>query len=213
MRLIVLAVLAAALAAPLTGCGSPTEAQREMARISGEFERSLAANEACMGKVRAMPDYQLIERYLREGSPSLTERSNTAKATSEEIKAVYAVHDAMSDCRRDALKTATTISPAFGARMAEQYTRIDEVYREVAEGRMSWGEFARVLAVTRADAKKQMETALRDMARGFEAAHDAEVSKRRNLAREAIVWLFSSPPGPERTVCERVGKRLICTKE
>lgn len=184
-----------------------------MARTGGELEKSQAAFETCMGKVRAMPDYSTIERYLREGSPSLTELSNTAKATPEEIRAVYVVHDAMTACRKPVLQTTTIISPTMGARMAEQYTRLDEVYREVVDGRMSWGEFVRVLAVTRADAKKQMEAALREMARGYEAAHAAEVSKRRNLAREAIVWLFSSPPGPERTICERVGKRLICTKE
>lgn len=196
MRSIVLVVLTAALAMPLAGCGGSTQAQRDATRAGDELEKSGVAFEACMGEVRAMPDYSAIERYLREGTPSLTELSNTAKATPEEIRAVYAVHDALTACRRQTLQTATLISPALGARLTEQYTRLDNIYREVVDGRMSWGEFVRVLAVTRADAKKQMEIMIREMARQYEAAHAAEAGQRRSLAKDAILWLFSAPPGP-----------------
>ena len=145
MRLIVLVALMTVLA----GCA--TRAQVELARLMNSVESGKAASDACIAKVKQMPEYRLLAPYLPEGSASLAAQANPAKATPAEIKAVFVVQEAGAECRKIALEGMGSLNPDLMALLAYAYAKVDAAYLGIVEKKMTWGEFVRVREAARAE--------------------------------------------------------------
>lgn len=217
MRLIVLVALMTALA----GCA--TRAQLEVARLMNAVESGKAASEACIAKVRQMPEYQILAPYLPEGSASLAAQANPAKATPAEIKAVFVVQEASADCRKISLEGMGSINPDMMALLARAYAKVDAGYLGIVERRMTWGEFVRVREAARTEFLDQALAIARQMDRELTAAHKAEVDEYKEAAKAILIWseqqhamykqqkLIEAINRPRTTNCQYIGKRVSCT--
>ncbi len=217
MRLIVLVAMMAMLA----GCA--TQAQRELVRLMNSVESGKAATEACQAKVTETSEYRLLAPYLREGAPSLAAQANPAKATPAEIKAVFAVQAAVSECRKIRLEGLAAINPALVTPTADAATKVDAAYLGIVERRMTWGEFVRALQAARDGLLNQYMAIAAEMERGLMASHEAEVALYKEAARAVLAWslqqyaiyqqqkLIGEISRPRTTNCQYVGKRLSCT--
>ena len=221
MRLIVVAVVMAALMAVLGGCA--TRAQLEVACLMNAVESGKAASEACIAKVKEMPEYQLLAPYLPEGSASLKAQANPAKATPTEIKAVFVVQEASADCRKIGLEGMGSINPDMMALLARAYAKVDAGYLGIVEKKMTWGEFVRIREAARAEFLDQAMAIARQMDRQLQAAHKAEVDEYKEAAKAILIWseqqhamykqqkLIEAINRPRTTNCQYIGGRVSCT--
>lgn len=217
MRLIVLVALMTVLA----GCA--TRAQLEMARLMNSVESGKAASEACIAKVKEMPEYRLLAPYLPEGSASLAAQSNPAKATPAEIKAVFVVQEAGAECRKINLEGMGSLNPDMMALLARAYAKVDAGYLGIVERKMTWGEFIRVREAARTEFLDQAMAIARQMDRELQAAHKAEVDEYKEAAKAILIWseqqhamyqrqkLIEAINRPRTTNCQYIGKRVSCT--
>lgn len=221
MRLIVVAVLMVALMAVLGGCA--TRAQLEVARLMNSVESGKAASEACIAKVKEMPEYRLLAAYLPEGSASLAAQANPAKATSAEIKAVFVVQAAGAECRKINLEGMGSLNPDLMVLLARAYAKVDAGYLGIVERKMTWGEFVRAREATRTEFLDQATAVVRQMDRELQASHKAEVDQYKEAAKAILIWseqqhamyqrqkLIEAINRPRTTNCQYIGNRVTCT--
>lgn len=217
MRLIVLVALMTVLA----GCA--TRAQVELARLMNSVESGKAASDACIAKVKQMPEYRLLAPYLPEGSASLAAQANPAKATPAEIKAVFVVQEAGAECRKIALEGMGSLNPDLMALLAYAYAKVDAAYLGIVEKKMTWGEFVRVREAARAELIDQATVVMQQMDRELRAAHKAEVDEYKEATKAILIWserqhamykqqkLIEAINRPRTTNCQYIGKRVSCT--
>lgn len=214
-------VLLVVVAGALSGCA--TQAQREVSRMQGESARGEAAVTACDAKVKASPEYQFLKPKVAEEGASLSQQADPAKATPEQIRAIYAVHAAIGECRKIRLEAANAINPTLVAPLASGYARADAAYVGLVEGKSTWGQFNREMEATRAEVRSQLSAATSQIQRGLDQSHTAEVARRQQAAAALSTWsyqqqvlyqnqqMINAMNAPRMTNCQYVGPQLSCT--
>jgi hypothetical protein len=171
----------------LTGC--QTGAQEELSRMKTTRAAGYEKIDACEDAVAKTPAAQIVVAYWppKEG-PSLVMQASTAKATPEQVRAVFEFHASIAPCRKLTLETENAIHPSFVGSLVEYYSRADAAYLAVAERRTTWGEFARTIASAKIELQNQRNAVFAQISQGLRQSHDAEVAQRQRAMAAFSQW-------------------------
>lgn len=180
--------------------------------------------EKCDAGVRQLPAYQALREYLPgDDPPSLQMQANTSMATPGQVKDLFTVHSASASCRKIRLEAVNSINPALVAPVAEWFTRLDSAYVDVAERRLTWGQFAQQIEAARVQAKARFAAVAADIQRGLDQSHTAEVARRVQATHALQQWsaqqqtlvqqqkAIGAVSTSQMTDCRYVGAQLSCT--
>lgn len=210
----------------LTG-GCATGAQQESGRIQATLADGRELTATCTARLEQSPPYQALKDKMvpLDGSAvNLSLQVNPAKATPEEVRDIYDLHqNYIMPCRKTALETASLISPALVSARAASYAAYDRLYVQLAATQISWGEFNRDFAAERVTTQARVRMAATQIEGDLKQAHTAEVQQRRMAADAFEQWAYQQQAlnqqqqlvdrayQPRITTCNYIGVTLSCT--
>jgi hypothetical protein len=180
---------------------------------------------ACWARMEASAEYQALkDKVGSESGPILAMKVNPQKATPEEAAQVLALHQGyITPCRKLSLETAARINSAIVSVLASTYTKSDANYANLVTYRITWGEFVTQSAALLAQRNAELAEVGREIQRGLEQSHNAEVSRRQAAASALSTWAYqqqvliqnqqmiNTMNQPRMTNCQYVGRMLNCT--
>lgn len=208
----------------LGGCA--TAAQQESQRMQRGLQELDRPMQECSQRMDASSSYKLIRRQMAgtAEAPTLEQLSNPAKATPEEVRALYDLHqNYITPCRKIILQAAAVVSAGHVAIMADWFAKSDANYLRIAQGTVTWGQANKAAADAGREAMSRIAQADAELGRSLAQSHNAEIARRQQAAAALSNYVYQqqvliqnqqmidAANRPRVTNCQYVGAYLNCT--
>jgi hypothetical protein len=207
---------AGAIALGLAGCA--TNAQRQAQQIAQNWQTTASELQACTSEVYNAPESEPLRRHLPYNvlNATLEQLTDSAKASDDEIKAIYAQNPKLQECRNSALHSLSTTTPTVVPILIDGYQKNDQIVIDLVQKKITWGEAnqrAKALAV---QMQKQLTDASQQIEANLERSNAAELAQRQAASNALARYLqtqqmINALNRPVTTNCMGTGYTVNCT--
>jgi len=207
--------LAIIVAALCTSCS--TTAQRKGQAIRENSQLASSTLLRCIRTVYDSADYAPLRAHIpAPPSPfSLELLTDTAFATDDEIKALFAVHPKVNACRQHQLDQIMQQTPSFVPIMASTYSRNEDALIGLIQKQTTWGAYARQIKANQEELRAKLVSEGQRIDAGLEQSHEADLARRQAAANAVAQFVetaaeINALSRPVVTTCNAYGNSATC---
>lgn len=212
------ATLFVATLVALTGCA--TQAQRQAQAISTSWQSISAQVQACVTTVQLSEEAAPIRRHtpLKIQDATLQQLTDPAKATDDEIAAIYVTHPKVQECRSTELDALSRTTPIMVPVLVDLFNRSDQNLIALLEKKITWGEGNQRQKDLFVEAQKSIAAAAQQINASLQQSHEAELARRQAAANALAQWAaqqqtINALTRPRITNCNAIGNTVNCVSQ
>lgn len=202
-------------AAICTACA--TGAQKKAAAIRENDHIAIANMNICIQTVYDSQEYAPLRPHIPgpHAQATLEQQTDSAFATDEEIKALFAEHPKANACRQQLLDQLMQQTPTFVPILASAFSRIEDAMVGLIRKQTTWGDYTRQVKSIIEAMRGQLVTEGQRIDANLERSHEAELA-RRQAAANAIAQFAQTQAAinalnrPVVTTCNAYGNSATC---
>jgi len=210
MRLVILAFVLL-----LGGCA--TQAQRQFQAIKSGNTANAAQLKECGTAVYNSADFAPLRSHLPASvaDATLQQLADASLASPEEVRAIYAIHPQMQQCRKTFLTNLAQTEPSLVPIFTTSFNKADDDLGAVTQRKLSWGDYLHRARDRSTQLQAQIQTEDRRVVGELKEEHNAEIAQRQRAAEALAAWaqtqeLINAANRPVITNCSSFGNTVNC---
>lgn len=208
-------IIALLLAALLTGCQTAT--QQRASHMSAVLKQNAAQMKACGAEVYNSPQAAPIRarRPMDPADATLAQLNSTDHASSDEIRALYAVHDMAQQCRKASTDNLMAVTPTVVPIMLDGYQESDTALLSLINQQTTWGQYLQDQQREENIVKAKLIAEWNRIQGDLQQSYQAEMQQRAHAAQAMANYLqtqqaINAMNRPVYTNCTSFGNTTNC---
>jgi hypothetical protein len=212
MRSLFIAFSAALL---LSACA--TQAQRQFQEMRTTNQEIAAQLKACSAAVYNSAEFVPLRPHipLSISDTTLEQLSDTTLASPDEIRAIFAVHPRLQECRKTALAALLQIEPSVVLILTTSFNKGEDTLLTLIQRKVTWGEYVRQVRDRTAETQAEVQAEGSRIVGELRQENQAELEQRQRAADAIAAWaqtqqLINAANRPVITNCNAFSNMVNC---